>query len=264
MKRLLLLLICFSALSFYKGKPQRTIDLKIMSYNIRHGKGLDTVLDLSRAAELIKNQAPDLCGLQEIDQLTTRSDNVNQTQYLAEHTQMEGTFGKFMSFQNGEYGMATLSAKPITSTKILKLPDGLQEPRAAIVHEVDIAIDCTIIFANVHFDWIESSEGSASRLQQAKTLVAYINSLDKAAIITGDFNCTPDSPTMQYFADQGFVFVEKGADHLSFQGEDASEIDHLIYRNSEQVKFKTKQSQLLKAPIISDHRPLVVTLEVRY
>lgn len=264
MKRLLLIVICFSAFSSCKVKQERTTDLKIMSYNIRHGKGLDTVLDLSRAAALIKTQAPDLCGLQEIDQLISRSDNVNQTQYLAEHTQMEGTFGKFMPYQNGEYGMATLTAVPLTSTKILRLPDGLQEPRVAIVHEVDIAKNCTIVFANVHFDWIESSEGSASRLQQAKTLVAYINSLDKAAIITGDFNCTPDSPTMQYFADQGFVFVEKGADHLSFQGEDASEIDHLIYRNSEQVKFKRKQSQLLKAPIISDHRPLVVTLEVRY
>ncbi|TDU34308.1 endonuclease/exonuclease/phosphatase family metal-dependent hydrolase [Gelidibacter sediminis] len=264
MKNLLYLLLCFSLLGACKVKQEQTIDLKIMSYNIRHGKGLDTILDLSRAAAIIKNQAPDLCGLQEVDHFIKRSDSVDQTGYLARETKMKGTFGKFMAYQNGEYGMATLSAKPLTSTKILQLPDGKYEPRTSIVHEVALAKDCTIVFANVHFDWISGKEGSANRLNQAKALVAYIDSLQKATIITGDFNCTPDSPTMQYFAEQGFVFVEKGADNLSFQGEETSEIDHLIYRNSDLVKFKSKSIQLLDEPIGSDHRPLVVELEVTF
>ncbi len=235
-----------------------------MSYNIRHGQGLDTILDLSRSAELIKQHAPDLVGLQEIDNYCRRSDSVGQTDYLAQKTKMEGTFGKFMDFQSGEYGMATLSAKPLTSTKVLQLPDAKYEPRSAIIHEVEIAKDCNIVFANVHFDWIGGTEGSAFRLSQAKALLNYIDTLNKATIITGDFNCTPDSPTMAYFAEQGFVFVEKGSDNLSFQGDEKSEIDHLIYRDSEQVKFKAKHIELLKEPIISDHRPLLVELEVTF
>lgn len=262
MKRIVYILSCFIVFSSCKFKQEQSIDLKIMSYNIRHGKGLDTILDLSRAAALIKSQAPDLCGLQEVDQYCLRSESVNQTEYLAKETNMEGTFGKFMDYQNGEYGLATLSAKPLFSTKVLQLPDGKHEPRSSIIQEVALSKDCNIVFANVHFDWISGNEGSANRLNQAKALMAYIDSLDKATIITGDFNCTPDSPTMQYFAEQGFVFVEKGDDNLSFQGEDTAEIDHLIYRNSELVKFKTKSIQLLNEPIISDHRPLIVDLEV--
>ncbi len=113
-----------------------------MSYNIRHGKGLDTILDLSRAAALIKSQAPDLCGLQEVDQYCLRSESVNQTEYLAKETNMEGTFGKFMDYQNGEYGLATLSAKPLISTKVLQLPDGKHEPRSSIIQEVALSKDC--------------------------------------------------------------------------------------------------------------------------
>lgn len=233
-----------------------------MSYNIRHGEGLDTILDLTRSAELIRLQAPDLCGLQEVDNFCTRTDSIGQTTYLAEQTNMEGTFGAFMDYQGGEYGMATLSKKPLTSTKVLRLPDALYEPRSAIVHEVQIADDCDIVFANVHFDWIGTEEGSANRLRQAESLLNYIDPLNKATIITGDFNCTPDSPTMRYFAEQGFVFIEKGSDNLSFQGASKSEIDHLIYRNTEHVKFKEKSVQLLKEPVVSDHRPLIVGLEV--
>ena len=233
-----------------------------MSYNIRHGVGLDTVLDLSRSAKIIKSKAPDLCGLQEVDNFCLRSDSISQTDYLSQKTDMNATFGKFMNFQGGEYGMATLSVKPLISTKVLQLPDAKYEPRSSIVHEVQITKDCNIVFANVHFEWISEKEGSSIRLSQAKALMNYIDTLNKATIITGDFNCTPESPTMQYFLEQGFIFVQKGVDNLSFQGKNKTEIDHVIYRNTDHIKFRERSIQLIKEPIASDHRPLMVELEI--
>ena len=235
-----------------------------MSYNIRHGEGIDKIQDLSRAAEIIKTQAPDLCGLQEIDDYCLRSENIGQTDFLAEYASMNGTFSRFMDFQGGEYGMATLSAKPLISTKRLQLPDGLSEPRTSIIHEVQIAEDCIIVFVNVHFDWLDGDEGVSSRLNQAKALIQYINTINKAVIITGDFNCTPDSPTMQYFYEQGFEFLTKGSDNLSFQGTNKVEIDHVICRSTNSVKIKVNYITLLEEPIASDHRPLIAELEVAY
>ena len=235
-----------------------------MSYNIRHGEGIDTILDLSRSVQIIKSYAPDLCALQEVDNFCFRSDSIGQTEYFAQKTLMTGTFGRFMKFQGGEYGMATLSNKPLISTNVLQLPDGKHEPRTSIVHEVQISLKHTIIFANVHFDWISGEEGDLNRLSQAKALTEYLNTLHKAVIITGDFNCTPNSKTMKYFEEEGFIFVEKGADNLSFQGENKVEIDHLIYRNTDSVKFKTKSVKLIKEPVISDHRPLIAELEVLF
>lgn len=225
---------------------------------------MDGVLDLSRASTIIKAEAPDLCGLQEVDHYCSRTDSVGQTEVLAQGTDMEGTFGKFMDYQGGEYGMATLSEKPLIATKILELPAGIHEPRSAIIHEVEITKDCKIIFINVHFDWINDSAGVKSRLSQAKVLIEHLDKTDKATIITGDFNCTPDSPTMQYFYEHGFEFAQKGADRLSFQGGRKAEIDHVIYRSTANQKIAVKSIKLLDEPIASDHRPLVAELEVTY
>lgn len=255
----LLTLLFLVSLSISSQAQKTTV--KIMSYNIKHGEGNDGVMDLSRSAAVIKAQTPDLCGLQEIDHYCGRSGKIDQTSYLAEATSMKGTFGKFMDFDGGKYGMATLSAKPLISSKVLQLPDGSDEPRSSIVHEVAIAEGCIIAFANVHFDYIKDSP---FRLAQAKALVMYLDQLKRPSIITGDFNCTPDSPTMQYFAEQGFVFAKKGKDNLSFQLNTKMEIDHVIYRNTDLVKFKVKGIELLNEPIVSDHRPLVAVLKVKY
>lgn len=264
MKRISLIVLCVCMCVCYACDQKQITKLKIMSYNIRHGEGMDNVLDLSRAAEIIKEQAPDLCGLQEVDNSCLRTNKIEQSSYLAEKTNMTGTFGKFMDFDGGEYGMATLSAKPIISTKRLQLPDGIAEPRSAIIHEVQIAKACTIVFVNVHFDWVESDEGVSSRLNQAKTLTQYLNTMDKAVIITGDFNCSPGSTTMNYFNEQGFEFVNKGDDNLSFQGESKAELDHVVFRNTNDVKMKAISIDLLEEPVVSDHRPLVAELEVEY
>ncbi|MAJ51352.1 MAG: hypothetical protein CMB82_07050 [Flammeovirgaceae bacterium] len=258
---ILLILMIIGLVGFYSCHQKESISLKIMSYNIRHGNGLDNVQDLSRSAKIIASQAPDLCGLQEIDNFCLRSDSIGQTDYLAKKTSMTGTFSKFMDFDKGAYGMSTLSTKPIVSTKILKLPDAKYEPRISIINKVQITEGHTILFVNVHFDWVNGDEGSSNRLNQAKVLVKYLNKSELACVIVGDFNCTPESSTMQYFYNEGFIFVDKGHDKLSYQGEHQLEIDHLLFRDSREVQFEKKNVLLLQEPIVSDHRPLIVELE---
>jgi endonuclease/exonuclease/phosphatase family metal-dependent hydrolase len=255
---ILVLCICFLC-----GCQQSdVVKLKVMSYNIKHGEGMDTILDLSRSADIIKEVAPDLCALQEIDHNCLRSGQINQTDFLARRTGMKGEFGSFMDFSGGEYGMASLSAKPLIATTVLSLPDGLHEPRTVLIQEVEIAKACTIVFVNVHLDWVDSEEGVMSRLKQAQKLITVLDTIKMAVIITGDFNCTPNSPTMDLFVEKGFQFVDKGTDNLSYQGEKKEEIDHLIYRSTEKVNFNPVSVKLLEEPIASDHRPLVVELEV--
>ena len=55
--------------------------LKLMSYNIRNAKGMDNVRNVQRIANVINNEAPDVVAVQELDSMTTRS---NQTYVLAE------------------------------------------------------------------------------------------------------------------------------------------------------------------------------------
>ena len=53
--------------------------LKLMSYNIRNAKGMDNVRNVQRIANVINNEAPDVVAVQELDSMTTRS---NQTYVL--------------------------------------------------------------------------------------------------------------------------------------------------------------------------------------
>ena len=46
--------------------------LRLMSYNIRHGAGLDERLDFDRIAEVINREHPDVVALQEVDSVTQR------------------------------------------------------------------------------------------------------------------------------------------------------------------------------------------------
>ena len=52
--------------------------LRVMSYNIRIGIGMDGNTDLTRVADVINRIAPDYVGLQEVDSVCERSGWVNQ------------------------------------------------------------------------------------------------------------------------------------------------------------------------------------------
>ena len=50
--------------------------LKVMTYNIRNGNGMDKVCSYERIADVILKQDPDVVAIQELDSMTMRS---NQT-----------------------------------------------------------------------------------------------------------------------------------------------------------------------------------------
>ncbi|OVE80572.1 hypothetical protein BVY03_05995, partial [bacterium K02(2017)] len=83
--------------------------IRVLSYNIHAGYGIDKKLNLKRIAKIIKKQKADIVALQEVDKKTKRSNFKNQAQLLAKATKMNFTFGKSMPFNDGEYGNAILS-----------------------------------------------------------------------------------------------------------------------------------------------------------
>lgn len=60
---------CLATCLFFAGTRARTepLSLKILSYNLHHGEGVDARLDLKRIAGIINSVQPDYAGLQEVD-----------------------------------------------------------------------------------------------------------------------------------------------------------------------------------------------------
>ena len=58
--------------------------ITMLSYNIRHGVGMDNAMNLERQAAIIKACEADVVGLQEVDSMTNRSGVIDEAAYLAQ------------------------------------------------------------------------------------------------------------------------------------------------------------------------------------
>ena len=69
--------------------PSQPVRLRVMTYNIHHGHGMDGKFDLSRTIQVINAAKPDLLALQEVDSKCERSRRVDEPQELAAQTGMQ-------------------------------------------------------------------------------------------------------------------------------------------------------------------------------
>src|SRR4030095_16865826 len=72
--------------------PPRAQTVRVMTYNIHVGVGMDKKLDLPRIAGVINAQHPDLVGLQEVDRGVTRTQQIDEIAELAKLTKMDYAF----------------------------------------------------------------------------------------------------------------------------------------------------------------------------
>ena len=161
--------------------------LRVVSYNIKHGRGNDNIVALERTAGVLRALSPDVVGLQEVDDLATRSGGVPQAERLGQSLGMHHAFGRFMDFQGGAYGMVILSRHPILRTESVRLPDG-NEPRIALAVEVELPGQRRLTIVNVHFDWVGDD---GFRFAQATALTRYLDALKTPYVLLGDFNDEP-------------------------------------------------------------------------
>ena len=235
--------------------PQDT--LRILSYNIRHGNGMDEVVDLTRAAAVINRLRPDVVTLQEVDNSAERTGGVDQARHLGELTGMESAFGAFMEYQGGEYGMAILSRHPIVWSENHMLPPGA-EPRSALEDRIRVGDgdEAEIVLAGVHF-----YRSAPERLAQAQRAVEVLAERTVPVILAGDFNSTPDSEVIAFLR-RHFTIPDKGADHFTFPSQGATrEIDFIMYRPED--RFQVIEHRVIDEPLASDHRPVLLVVVLR-
>lgn len=228
--------------------------LRILSYNIKHGRGTDNRVDLERTASVIRRLNPDVVALQEVDDRVKRSGKVNQPELLSRLTGLKHhAFGSFFDYQGGQYGMAMLSRYPIAKHNNLRLPDGA-EPRTSLITKIVLDRDNTITVADVHFYRTENE-----RLAQSKTLLEHLGKIKGAIVIAGDFNSTPDSIVMKLFT-KNWNIPAKGDDRFTFSSNRPNrEIDFaMLNRESDWI---IDAIDVVDEPVASDHRPLVVEIK---
>jgi endonuclease/exonuclease/phosphatase family metal-dependent hydrolase len=232
--------------------------LRVVSYNIKHGAGMDNRVDLQRTANVLKKLRPDFVGLQEVDLRATRSGKQNQANKLAAMLNMHPGFGSFMDFQGGRYGMAVLSRYPLVHVESLRLPNG-NEPRVALIAEARLPTGDTVLLVNVHFDWVGDDK---FRFAQASKLAAHLQAQAKPFILLGDFNDGPDSRTLALFDKIAHRTQKPKNDRLTFSStKPVKEIDFIFCAPID--AWQVNRVEVITEPMASDHRPVLAELTLR-
>ena len=232
------------------GKGQvKQHTLRIVSYNIRHGKGMDGKIDLQRIADIISQKNPDLVALQEVDKNCNRSGNKDIAKELGKILGMEHRFAKFMDFQEGEYGMAILSRLPIRETIRHLLPKG-SEPRCALEIRVQTeGFSSPVSFVCIHNDW----KNEDVRVKQVEVLLKSLQQDNIPMILAGDFNGTSTDKSMRLLKEAQWRVLEKGGKKTYPSYNPRKEIDFVVIRGFTQTSIT---HDVVDERIVSDHRPI--------
>jgi endonuclease/exonuclease/phosphatase family metal-dependent hydrolase len=232
--------------------------LHVISYNIRHGRGMDEVVDLERTARLLRSHNPDIVALQEVDERVTRSGRVAQADSLGKLLGMQAAFGSFFDYQGGQYGMAVLSRFPITRIDPIRLPDG-NEPRIALMVHVATPAGDTIAVVNVHFDWVSND---TFRFAQATALTRVLDTLRMPYVVVGDFNDVPESRTLALFGARATEARKPRESRFTFPSPvPVKEIDFLFAAPAR--AWSIGEVRVIDERMASDHRPVRVELRRR-
>jgi endonuclease/exonuclease/phosphatase family metal-dependent hydrolase len=249
-RRRILFLICVALCAAQPAISESGARLRVLSYNIHHGEGMDKRIDLGRIAKVVKGAGPDVVMLQEVDRRTRRSGGVDQLAELARLNGMGMYFGKTIDHEGGEYGNAILSRLPVAEHSNTPLP-GI-EPRGF----VSILTEDGVLFLGTHLD-VGRSE--AARVASAERINAWVAArLGSPAILAGDLNAVRGSATFQKLA---AAWTIAGGEMPTIPvGKPERQIDFILFRPS--GRWRVVEVNVVDEPVASDHRPIFAVLEL--
>lgn len=235
---------------------------RVMTFNMRHGRGMDDRIDLERIAEVIRDSKADVVALNEVDRNTRRCGGVDQAQLLGGLLDMEAVYSPSIEYQGGQYGNALLTRLPVRSARVHALPDLGPEDRTLLHAELEWGEGSLHVLVT-HLGLYHEEQRA-----QVKAIARVVNDLNGPTILAGDFNFDSevsdllkilpktmrDAWTWQQV--QGLVVAGPEEGWTFPSDRPRKRIDYILFSDDLQVKapFVTIKS------LASDHLPLVGTL----
>jgi endonuclease/exonuclease/phosphatase family metal-dependent hydrolase len=243
------------------GNPSgKRTKLRVMTYNIHVGVGMDQKMDLERIAAVINHEHPDLVGLQEVDRGVRRTQGVDEILELSKMTKTNYAFAHNLDYQGGEYGVAILSRFPIVKTEHKKFQNRREAERRGMLRiEVEAGAQ-TLNFVTTHLDY-QYSDG---RLFETEQLLKALENVKGPIVVVGDFNDEPSGVAYNLMTStfhDAWIGSKAKQQGLSYPSDNPiKRIDYIFYRSSDGVK--AKKAWTVKS-LASDHVPVVADLELK-
>ncbi|HET8662661.1 MAG TPA: endonuclease/exonuclease/phosphatase family protein [Micromonosporaceae bacterium] len=260
------------------GTAARQVPLRVATYNIHAGAGMDNRFDIARQADAIRQLDLDVVGLQEVDvHWGSRSQWRDLATELAEALDMSVFFGHIYdldpppgSLLRREYGIAILSRHPVVHAEnhwVTRLSTQVPNPSPELAPgfpEVVVNVRGALVHVYAtHLDY--RADPSVRRLQVADTL--RIMAEDRhhqdrpQQVLLGDLNAPPYAPEIQplwgYVAD-AWAQANGAAGGLTYPANRPDRrIDYVAVSPGITVRQAT-----VPATLASDHLPVVADLAV--
>jgi endonuclease/exonuclease/phosphatase family metal-dependent hydrolase len=233
--------------------------LRIATYNIHKGRGLDGRVRIDRILRVLREIDADIVALQEVVNRPDRSPQDLQANYLAEQLGCAYTVGDARERRRTAFSNVTLSRWPIERSQHIDLSVAGRRPRGALRTDIRVGRQLLHVF-NVHLGTAARERRTQARLIDERLLKAI--DVSGQRIVMGDFNDWRHGlVTRTLFREFHLTDL---ADHLPrVRGYPAVlpllHLDHVYLDNRltiEKARFHRNRRSLLA----SDHLPLVVEL----
>jgi len=239
--------------------PTGRSKLRVMTYNIHVGRGMDQRLDLRRIAEVINAERPDLVGLQEVDRGVERTGRIDEIAELARLTRMEYAFAPNLRYQGGWYGVAVLSRLPIISVDHRRYANRREAERRGFLRVEVSAGGRTLNFVTTHLDY-QSSEG---RVFETGQLLRALETVEWPLVVVGDFNDEPTGEAYKWmrtrFTDAWAGGGGRGAGFTYPADEPRKRIDYIFCAVEAGSLLRVRHARVVDS-LASDHRPVTAEL----
>lgn len=220
--------------------------VRVMTYNVRNGHGVDGVKDIKRCAEVINDARPHVIAVQELDSMSRR----NNKYVLGELAQLTGYhdyYHRTIPYKGGAYGIGILSRKEALSVDFHPLPCR-KEPRGLLVVE----------FKKYYLLCTHLSRNQEDRVTSVGIIRDIVSKLNKPVFIAGDMNARPNSKPMKAFKEFTQVLNDENKFTIP-SNKPRSCIDYILGANG---SFKVLKDYVYYGTIASDHLPLYVDVKI--
>ena len=221
--------------------------MRILTYNVRAGRGLDGAPALERQAAAIHALSPDVAAIQEVDRGTRRSGGADQAAALAAATGLHAVFARAIGFEGGEYGIALLSRRRPGAVRTVPLPSPHDEDRALLVADFG-----GFVFAATHLPLHDGDRAAA-----ADRILAELLPSPKPVLLAGDWNAAPDGDTLRRIG-RGFLLLSDPGVPTFPAGAPDRCIDYVAADREHADAFRGATARVVDEPSASDHRPVLV------
>lgn len=226
--------------------------LKILTYNVRNGRGMDDVTNYDRVADVINRIDADAVAIQELDSATERSNGVVVLDELAGRTGMYASYNKSIDYKGGAYGVGILTKEKPLRKEAIPLP-GSEEQRSLLLVELQDYIICSTHWSLNQSDRVASVDVINSWLKEHTS---------KPLILAGDLNAVPASEEIQRLSEAWTILNDITQPTIPVNNPNRC-IDYLLFKNNPQFEVNLHESTVESEPMASDHLPVWVSITIK-